>query len=99
MASTDHVAAVDWDLTVSQLRGAIPRAIGHLQALAEVVQTCYHSSEMGPEEWSEQSADLESFLVPGRLEGPSAEEAVSEVFRLVRGALQAGDLLGTWEGF
>ncbi len=99
MASTEQVAAVDWDQAVSQLRAAIPQAIGHLQALGEVVQTCYHSSEMGPEEWSGQSRDLEGFLVPGEHEGISAEESVCEVFRLVRSAMQAGDLLGTWEGF
>ncbi|MHC4176710.1 MAG: hypothetical protein ACYSWU_04345 [Planctomycetota bacterium] len=99
MAVIQQTAAEQWDLALSQLREVVPRAISHLQDLEAVAQTCYDSCEMGPEEWCEQSTDLEYFVVRDESTGVSPEDSVRQVFRSVRRALDAGDSFANFGGF
>ena len=99
MGAIQQTAAQQWNQTLSQLRESVQQAILHLQDLEAVAEASYDSREMGPEEWSEQSVDLEHFIIPGQHDGSSPEETVHRVFGLVRSALQAGDLLVNFEAF
>lgn len=99
METIQETAAEQWNLALSQLRQAVPQAVAYLQDLETVMQTSYHSAEMGPEEWSEQGTDLEFFILPGEQGGISPEKAVCRVFELVRSALDAGDRLVSIEEF
>lgn len=99
MSVVQLTAAEQWDLALSELREVVPRAIAHLQNLEAVAQTCYDSHEMGPEEWAEQSAELEYFVVRDENAAISPEDAVCRVFRTVRDALEAGDSLVNFGGF
>ena len=93
MGVMQETAAEQWNLALSKLREVVPQAIEHLQHLEAAVQGCYHSSEMGPEEWSEQAADMECFIVPDERTETSPEESVRRTFELVRSALESGDRL------
>jgi len=99
MEAIQETAAEQWNLVLSQLRQAVPQAVAYLHDLETVMQTSYHSAEMGPEEWSEQAADLEFFILPDEHGETSPENAVRRVFELVRSALDAGDRLVSIEEF
>ncbi len=99
MGVIQETAAEQWNLTLSQLRESVRQSIVELQKLESAAQACYDSYEMGPEEWSEQAVDLESFITPDQRTGISPEQTVREAFRLLRSALQEGDLLVNFEEF
>jgi len=99
MSTIQQTAAEQWDLTLSQLREDVRKAIVHLQKLKAVTQSGYTSYEMGPEEWAEQAVELEYFIARDERTGISPEETVGRVFRLLRTSLQAGDLLVNFEEF
>jgi hypothetical protein len=99
MGTTQPTREQQWDLAFSQLREAVPQAIAHLRRLEAVTETSYDSSEMGPEEWAEESAELEYFITPDEKTGISPEETVRRVFEAVRNVLAAGDQLTDYEEF
>ncbi len=99
MGAIKQTRARQLDLAFSQLREVVPQAIAYLQRLEAVTETSYDSSEMGPEEWSEESADLEYFITPDDQTGISPEETIRRVFKAVRGAIEAGDQLTNFEEF
>jgi hypothetical protein len=54
---------------------------------------------MDPEEWCEQSADLEYLIAPDESTRVSPEDSVRQVFRSLRSALEAGDSFSNFGGF
>ena len=99
MEAVQQTEAQQWDSAILQLRETVQQAMTHLQDLEAAVQASYDSCEMGPEEWSEQSSDLGRFITRDDYTGISPEDAVREVFELIRSALEAGDSVVNREQF
>ncbi len=99
MDAVQTTAARQWDAILGELREVVPRVIEQLQDLEAAAEACFGSCEMGPEEWSEQSADLEHFVTRDKATGDSPEDTAGHVFELIRDALEAGDSLVNFESF